>query len=279
MSEEPEILYDVHAGVATVTLNRPARLNAVTPRMQRLLVERLAEADRDPGVRAVVLTGAGRGFCAGADLAVLDAALAGSTLDGPSAPEPSPLMDRPLRVSVPLVAAVNGPVAGMGFSWLLAADVRFASTEARIGATFPRLGLVAEWGAAWLLPRLVGSGHAADLLLSGRTVDAAEALAMGLVQRVLAPADLLPAARAWAGDVARNCSPRSTALTKAQLAAAYTQDLDVAYADSVRLMLESFGWPDLPAAMAARAERRHPDFPPYLPTALPPRTPSQEGFV
>lgn len=255
------VRYDVHEGVATVTLDRPAKLNAMTPAMRTQLADRLAAADRHPEVRAIVLTGAGRGFCAGADLGVL-----GTLGEGASELERRAADDEgPLRLSTPLIAAVNGPTAGMGFSWMLAADVRYAAEGARMSATFPRLGLVAEWGSAWTLTRLVGTGHAADLLLSGRTVDAAEALAMGLVQRVLPPAELLPAATAWARDVAAGCSPRSTAVIKAQLEAAATQDLDTAYAESVALMVDSFTWPDLPVALAARSAGQPPHFPSYVP--------------
>lgn len=271
MDEEPEVGYDVDAGVATVTLNRPAKLNAMTLTMQQLLRDRLAEADHDPDVRAVVLTGAGRGFCAGADLALLDSldtgSDAGSDTDSDTAGDLTAVAQPP-RLSTPLICAINGPTAGMGLSYALAADLRYAADTARISATFPRLGLVAEWGSAWWLTRLVGSAHAADLLLSGRTVDAAEALAMGLVQRVLPAAELVPAATAWARDVAANCSPHSTAVIKAQLEAAAQETLDVAYGRSVELMAGSFGWPDLAEGLAARAEKRAPQFPSYVPKTL-----------
>jgi len=257
------VLYDVSEGVATITLNRPGKLNAMTPVMQQLLLDRFADADADPGVRAVVLTGAGRGFCAGADLAVLD------DIDSHAGgSEGFAARVAPPRLSVPLVAAVNGPTAGMGFSYALAADLRFAGEGARLSATFPRLGLVAEWGSAWWLTRLVGSAYAADLLLSGRTVDAVEAMAMGLVQRVLPAEELLPAATAWARDVAANCSPRSTATIKAQLEAAALESLDASYGRSIELMADSFGWPDLREALAARADKRSPAFPSYSPKGL-----------
>ncbi len=275
VDDEPEVGYVVDAGVATVTLNRPAKLNAMTLTMQQLLRDRLAEADHDPDVRAVVLTGAGRGFCAGADLAVLDSLNADSASDSDADSASDSDADtarglttvaQPPRLATPLICAINGPTAGMGLSYALAADLRYAADTARISATFPRLGLVAEWGSAWWLTRLVGSAHAADLLLSGRTVDAAEALAMGLVQRVLPAAELVPAATAWARDVAQNCSPHSTAVIKGQLEAAAQETLDVAYGRSVELMAGSFGWPDLAEGLAARAEKRSPQFPSYLHT-------------
>lgn len=286
-----EVLYGVDGGVATVTLNRPARLNAVTPAMQVRVVQRLRAADSDPGVRAVVLTGAGRGFCSGADLGGLEQLAGGGgsgavLADGPDGQRgpdgergpdgqgPADVHVVPLlrSLSVPVVAAVNGPVAGMGFSWMVAADLRFAAEGARISATFPRLGLVAEWGVGWLLPRLVGSAAAADLLLSGRTVDAAEALALGLVSRVLRAEELLPAAQGWAAEVA-GCSPRAVAQARQQLAAAWEQPFAAAYEQSLSLMVASFAEPDLAEAVTARAERRAPAFPSYVPHV--PSTPSE----
>lgn len=251
-----DVLHEVdELGVATVTLNRPDRLNAMTPGMQRRYCGLLAELDRDPAVRAIVITGAGRGFCAGADLAVLE----GTDLTGfdPDGDEPVDLA-APLRLGTPSIAAVNGPVAGMGFSYMLMADLRYAADTARIGSTFARLGLVAEWGSAALLTHLVGSGHAADLLLSGRIVDAEEALGIGLVQKVLPGPELLPAAQQWARDVAGNCSPYSHRVMKQQLRPAGVEEH---FAESMSLMLESFTRPDLAEALAARAEGRPPAFP------------------
>lgn len=261
-----DVLYEVAERVATVTLNRPDKLNAMTPGMQQRFVSALRTADLDPEVRAVVVTGAGRGFCAGADLGSLSH-LTGTYGEGADWPteEPAVALDAPLRMSTPVIAAVNGAVAGMGFSYMLMADLRYASDTARIGSTFARLGLVAEWGAAPLLTALVGSAHAADLLLSGRIVDADEALSMGLVQRVLAAEELLPAAYSWAHDVAANCSPRSHATMKRQLRAAVGQDSLVGFQESVADMLESFGWPDLAEGVAAKLSKRTVNFPPHQP--------------
>ncbi len=244
------------SGVATVTLNRPERLNAMTPTMQQAYCRTLVGLDRDPSVRAIVITGAGRGFCAGADLTLLQGVGdSGFARDAPAGDQVD--LGAPGLLSTPTIAAVNGPGAGLGFCYMLMADVRYVSETARIGSTFARLGLVAEWGSAHLLTRLVGSGSAADLLLSGRIVDADEAVAIGLAQKLCSPPDLLPAARSWARDVAENCSPYSHRVMHTQLRA---MSWRAHFDDSVTLMQKSFGRPDLAEALAARSEKRPPRF-------------------
>ena len=179
-AEAADVLVQRDGGVALVTLNRPDKLNALTPQMQLRYVELLRELDADPQVRVVVVTGAGRGFCSGADVA----ALADTEKLLSFAPDVEQLPTVALGVRKPVVAAVNGPVAGIGFALMLACDVRFVAAQARIGTTFSRLGLVAEYGTSWLLPRIVGTSRALELLLSGRAVDADEALRIGLVDQV-----------------------------------------------------------------------------------------------
>lgn len=256
---DTDVLYDVADGVATITLNRPATLNALLPHMGPAYAALLRSADADPEVRAIVVTGAGRGFCSGADLGVLaQGADALEAFASDQGLDELPLTA--LSISTPVVAAVNGPCAGIGFVLALCSDVRFASTTATFSPTFPRLGLVAEYGSAWLLPRIVGRPAATELLLSGRTVDAAEAAGIGLVHAVVD--DALQAARSWAVDVAASCSPRSTATIKKQLRAADHQDIDTAARESLALMRQSFRWPDLPEALMARLERRSPQFAP-----------------
>jgi enoyl-CoA hydratase/carnithine racemase len=167
------VLVDVSSGVATVTLNRPERLNALTPAMRVQYIGALRRLDADPSVRVVVVTGAGRGFCSGADTGVL--ASGGESLTSFAA-DPANLPTMALGMKKPLVAAINGAVAGIGFSIMLAADVRFVAADAKISSTFARLGLVAEYGSGWLLPRIIGMGRAAEILLSGRTFDGREAV-------------------------------------------------------------------------------------------------------
>ena len=253
-------------GVVTVTLNRPQTLNAVTPEMERRYVEAMRAADADPTARVVVVTGAGRGFCSGADLGRLANvdALAGQVA-GQDAPAgqvagPSVLPAAAMYVRKPVVAAVNGPVAGMGFALMMSCDVRFLAADARVGTTFARLGLVAEYGLSWLLPRSIGRGHAIELLMSGRIIDSDEALRIGLVQEVVTGEPVLDRALAWAHDVADNCSPRSLAQIKRQFYADDTATFDEALSRSLAAMQVSFGWGDLPEALAARREKRAPGF-------------------
>src|ERR1700757_3921552 len=250
---ESEVELEVVGGVATVALNRPGKLNAVTPVMASRIGAVLRSCDADPDVRAIVLTGRGRGFCAGADLAVLGGGvdeLAGFVQDPGTFPVDAPTIRKPV------IAAVNGPVAGVGIAYIAAADVRFASSEARFTTSFARLGLVAEYGLAWLLPQLIGRPAAADLLLSGRTIDAAEAQRIGLVTAGVDPGALLEHATCYARDLAERCSPRSLAVIKEQLLSDADSDRVSSFDRSVRLMLESFTAPDLTEAMAASQERR-----------------------
>jgi enoyl-CoA hydratase/carnithine racemase len=259
MSDEP-VRYEIDDGVALLTLNRPAKLNALNAEMFHGLCRLLAQADRDPNVRAVVLTGAGRGFCAGADLVSL-ATISEGDFTAADTEDPYDL-GVALSMSTPLIAAVNGPTAGMGFSYMLMADVRFVSETATIGSTFSRLGLVAEWGSAALLRAMVGSANAADLLLSGRTIDADEALRLGIAQRVCSPETLLAEALSYAHDLAANCAPWSHAQIKEQLR---DSSIRAHFDDSVQRMLASFDRPDLAEALTARTEKRRPKFGPSTP--------------
>ncbi|HXZ00496.1 MAG TPA: enoyl-CoA hydratase [Stellaceae bacterium] len=226
---EPAVLYAVEDRIATVTLNRPDRLNAFGGEMEAELRQAMVAAARDSDVRVIVLTGAGRGFCAGADMERLSGA-AGSR--GATIPReaPPPLdLGAPARadfqhrysyfpaIPKPIIAAVNGPAAGLGFVLACYCDLRFAGSEAIFTTAFARRGLVAEYGLAWLLPRLVGPGNAADLLFSGRRVGAEEACRLGLVNRVLPQAEFLAQVLDYADELARAASPRSTRVMKRQL--------------------------------------------------------------
>lgn len=256
-SAEDTVRYEVADGIATVTLNRPETLNAITPDMGRRYVDLLRQADADPDVRAIVVTGAGRGFCSGADLRLL--AEGADALEAYAAAGQEELATVALSIGTPVVAAVNGPCAGLGFVLAIANDVRFAGPEASFSVTFPRLGLVAEYGSAWLLPRLVGMPRATDLLLSGRRIGADEAARIGLVLESVP--DALAAATAWAREVADSCSPKAVATIKGQLRAAQAASLDDAVLTALDLMRASFRWPDLAEALTARMEGRPPRFP------------------
>ena len=254
----PVVLQELTAaGVLVLTLNRPDRHNAWTLEMELLYNEVFDRVERDAGVRAVVLTGAGRSFCPGMDMSVLDAASSGAR---PFSTTPLPARTRPFTCPKPVVAAVNGACAGIGFNQSLMCDVRFAVPGARFSAAFSRRGLMAEDGVSWLLPRVVGAGHAADLLLSARVVDGAEALAMGLVNRVVPAAELLPAAVAYATDLATSCSPWALAAIKSQLAAD-PAGFAAAHAASLRLLAEAKRRPDYREGVRSFLERRPPEFP------------------
>src|SRR5580693_10435262 len=220
-----ETLYNVANRVATITLNRPDKLNAWTALMESEVRSHMEDAEQDDEVRVIVLTGAGRGFCAGADMSLLSA-VAERGLDyrdlDDRGGEPV-LRDGARREGVPpdfqkkysyfpaigkpVIAAVNGPIVGLGLVIALYCDLRWASDSARFSTTFARRGLVAEYGMAWMLPRLVGHANALHLLFSARTIDAAEALRMGLVNQVFPQSVFLDKVREHARDLASNVSP------------------------------------------------------------------------
>lgn len=260
--EYSEIEVGVDQGVAIVTLNRPTRLNAWTDQMEAELRHATAAADADSGVRAIVLTGAGRGFCAGADMdrltSITEDSSQGETAgsDGETAGTAAGRYTWFTEIRKPIVAAINGPCVGLGLVMACFADIRFASTSAVFSTTFARRGLIAEHGLAWLLPRLVGHANALDLLLSARKIDAQEAVRIGLVNFVAEDGTLREAALSYAGDLAANVSPRAMAVIKRQVYQAWDQDLRAAvrYADAE--MIASFSTADFQEGVAHFVERR-----------------------
>jgi enoyl-CoA hydratase/carnithine racemase len=251
------VLYEVEDGVATISLNRPDRLNAWNRAMAAGFQVAVTRAAGDPDVRAMVLTGAGRGFCSGADFDLLDEAVAGEDVSGANN---SILPTDLIAIPKPVVAAINGPAAGLGLVLALCCDIRFAAAGAKLTAVFPRLGLIAEYGSAWLLPRLAGTAVALDVLLSGRVIQAEEAERIGLVNRVLEPEALLAHAQAYARDLARNCSPSAMRTIKRQVYSGFESGLAPALQDSLRLMRESLQSDDFKEGIAANAEKRLPRF-------------------
>ena len=216
-----EILYEVDDHVLTITLNRPERLNAFTGTMGRELIEALDAADADDDVRAVIVMGAGRGFCAGADLE-----RGGSTFDwsdrhaaGEDVPRDGggQISLRLFDCKKPVLAAINGPAVGVGITMTLPMDVRMAAEGAKIGFVFARRGIVPEACSSWFLPRIVGISQAMEWVATGRVFDAQEALAGGLVRSVHPPDELLPAARELAREIADNSAPVSVALARQML--------------------------------------------------------------
>jgi enoyl-CoA hydratase/carnithine racemase len=273
-SEYEQILYGVEDRVATVTLNRPERLNAWTDRMAAEVKHAIAAAEADRDVAVILLTGAGRGFCAGADLKALksisDGSWEGGNVAGLEADPGDAEMDEGFRstytylmsVRKPVIAAINGPCAGMAVPISLACDLRFASDTAVFTTAFAQRGLVAEWGIAWLLPRLVGPANALDLLFSARKVSADEAERIGLVNRVIPADQLIPYARKYARDLIANCSPASMQIMKRQVYEALHEPLGPAHDKAVQLMFESFKRPDFKEGVKAFLEKRPPEFEP-----------------
>jgi enoyl-CoA hydratase/carnithine racemase len=217
-----QILYAVEDGVLTVTLNRVERLNAFTGVMCRELIDAFDRADADDSVRAVIVTGAGKAFCAGADLGgggkTFDAAARGARESIGEHRDGGGLLT--LRIydsKKPVIAAINGPAVGVGITMTLPMDIRIAATGARMGFVFARRGIVPEACSSWFLPRVVGISQAAEWVYTGRVFGAQEALAGGLVSRVVQPDELLSTARAIAHEIADNTSAMSVALTRQML--------------------------------------------------------------
>lgn len=275
-----EITYLAADGVATITLNRPHRLNAVTSQLLDELVAALDRADADDDVRAVIVTGAGRAFCAGADLD------AGATTFARRSTSPEEHRDGGGRVTLrifdltkPIIAAINGPAVGFGITMTLAMDIRLASTAARIGFVFARRGVVPEACSTWFLPRLVGVSQAAEWIYTGRVFSAEEARAGGLVSRVTPPEELLPTARTLAREIADNAAPISVALARQMLWKLLGADHPMA---AHRLDSQAMWWTgrsaDAAEGITAFLEKRPPrftlrpsvDMPPFYPWWRPP---------
>jgi enoyl-CoA hydratase/carnithine racemase len=269
-----QIVYEVDDPVATITLNRPDALNAWTTRMGAEVKHAVAQAESDPAVVGIVITGAGRAFCAGADLNVLTAISAGgagAAADGGlAALDVAPDPDLPadfagaytylLATRKPVIAAINGAVAGMAVPIALCCDLRFMASDAPFLTAFAQRGLVAEWGLSWLLPRLVGPAVALDLLFSSRRVSGEEAARLGLVNAALPAADVVAHSRRYIEELATRCSPTSMAIMKRQVYGQLHAGLGPAEAESQRLMLESFGRPDFREGVQSFLEKRDPKF-------------------
>ncbi|MEV6643687.1 enoyl-CoA hydratase-related protein [Amycolatopsis sp. NPDC051371] len=260
MSTVDGVRYAADGPVATLTFDKPDRSNAMDVPMQARYGGLLREADAEPSIRAVVVTGAGRAFCPGADLGLLDDIAAAPPASGGGHENFRDVLAAS-SVGVPVVAAINGGCAGLGFVIACSADVRFAAAGAKFTTAFSRRGLIAEYGIAKLLPSLVGEGRARDLLLSGRTFTAEQALGYGLVQEVV-PAEELPLrAHAYATELATYSAPRSMAVMKAQFTREALLPLEEAAREATALMIESFGRPELAEGLTSWNERREPKFP------------------
>ena len=274
-----EIEYEVTDRIATVTLKRPDRLNAFTFTMRGELIEAFDLADADDDVRAVVVTGAGRAFCAGADLGggggTFKGRTRGETVNGAPRDGGGTVALRIARSLKPVIAAINGPAVGVGVTMTLPMDVRLASENARFGFVFARRGIVTEAASSWFLPRIVGISKAMEWAVTGRVFPASEALEGRLVSRVHPADELLPAAYELAREIADNTSAVAVAAIRrlmwSGLSAASPWE---AHAADSRLMAELGGAPDTVEGVTAFLEKRRPDFPMRVSADLPPGVPS-----
>jgi enoyl-CoA hydratase/carnithine racemase len=262
-----QILYAVDEQIATITLNRPEALNAWTDVMAQEVWDAMHAADADEAVRVIILTGAGRAFCAGGDIGGFSSENPRRLIDKlPRAYDFSRRPDYQSRatyfpsLSKPVIAMINGPAAGLGLAHALFADVRIAAEEATITTAFARIGLASEYGAAWALRNLVGHGAACDLLLSGRRIRGPEALRIGLVSQVHPADQLLAATREYAREIATRCSPRSTRVLKQQLWELPFQSLHEAVIADSDAMLAANTCEDFAEGKRAFMEKRPPAF-------------------
>src|SRR5271167_1618573 len=269
-----ETQYHVSDRIATITLNRPDKLNAWTAVMEHEVRAAMAAAESDENVRVIVLTGAGRGFCAGADMSLLstvatkglDAAQRAQAVQSGGGASEGTRADFQKKysyfpaLSKPVIAAVNGPAVGLGLVIALYCDLRFASDAARFSTAFARRGLIAEYGMAWMLPRLVGHANALDLLFSARMIDAAEAFRMGLATQVYPQEAFQEKVREYAADVASNVSPRSLRVIKRQVYDAMFQTLRESFEIAEHEMLASLQCEDFKEGVAHFVEKRPPVF-------------------
>lgn len=265
-----ETLYSVADRIATITLNRPEKLNAWTAVMEQEVRAAIEEAERDENVRVIVLTGAGRGFCAGADISLLsrvatqgievvvgrDAAASNGGQHKDVRSDFQKKYSYFLGVGKPVIAAINGPVVGLGLIIALYCDLRFASDAARFGTAFAQRGLIAEYGLAWMLPRIVGIPNALDLLFSARQIDAAEAARMGLVNQVFPHEQLIPKVNEYARHLASAVSPRSLRVIKRQVYESMFQTLSESFDVAIEELYASLRSEDFKEGVAHFLEKR-----------------------
>lgn len=267
-----DILYSIEDGVAVITLNRPDKLNAWRGEMDRDVRAAMREASDDPAVKVIILTGAGKGFCAGADMNLLQTIQSGDARVSRSVVNSHEPWDKTANenfqkqyswfpaVQKPIIAAINGAAAGLGLIMALYCDIRFASDTAKFTTAFSRRGLIAEHGISWLLPRLIGFANAADLLYSARVITASEAKDMGLVSRVIPAADFEREAIAYARMLAAEVSPRSLREMKREIWNAQFQTLGQAIESANSDMAVSFKSDDFKEGVAHYVEKRAPKF-------------------
>lgn len=262
---EPVLKYEVVDHVGVMTLNRPEAMNSLSYELYMAIEDTV----RGSTARALVLTGTGRCFCAGDDVKQI---LGGGVPPPPESIERSkrtggltPAADALLHTDIPVIAAVNGAAAGLGLVQALMCDMRFAADTAKFTVAFSKRGLIGEYGISWVLPRLVGHANAVDLMFSSRVVMADEALAMGMVNKVVPAAQLMDVVMAYAADLAMNVSPASMAVMKRQVYGDYDRSVSESTTEALRLMRESFGRPDFKEGVQSFLQKRQAAFPPVPP--------------
>ncbi len=254
--DETLCTYEVDDAVATIAFNRPDQMNGMTGNMEVAYYGRLLQAQADPAVRVIVVTGTGRGFCPGADLANRPA-----EGDEPL-PNASVSTRTPLEITKPMIAAINGACAGVGLAYALQCDFRIAAAGVKFTSAFARRGLIGEYGMPWLLHQIGGRATALDLLITARVFLAEEALRLGLVNSVVEPDQLMNTVRELAVDIAKNVSPASAAVVKYQVTTQAEMDAAAAMDQSDDLMRQSLAGPDVTEGIASFLERRPVSFPP-----------------
>ena len=280
MSEENEVLYDVKDRIATVTLNRPDRMNSIDDSMPANIAKAMTKAANDPGVRAIILTGAGRAFCAGADIGRLQSRAGGArpptpaddptvvpavaTGHGPDlGPEFADVRRYSyfMRIGKPVIGALNGATAGLGMIMALCCDMRMASDRMIFTTAFAQRGLIAEHGIAWLLPRLIGPSNAIDLLMSARRVTAKEALDMGLVNRIYPQDTFMDDVRTYVRVLTDTVSPHSMAVIKAQTWKGMFETYAENLAEADKQIVANYPYPDYKEGVSHFVEKRPANFP------------------
>ena len=268
-----EILYEIDGPVATITMNRPETLNALTDLTQAEIRHALGESEKNEEVIGTILTGAGRGFCSGVDMNALSAISQAGKRSGathehlaadPGNPDGDPNFANStsyfLGLRKPLIAAVNGACAGLGFSYATFCDMRFVDRGARFTTAFAQRGLIAEHGTSWMLPRIVGPSHALDILWSSRKLDAEEAFRMGYANRLCEPGTCVDEAKAFLKQLAASSAPMSLMMMKKQIYRHLNEELGGAMAESNKWMDESLTRDDFKEGVRSFVERRPPSF-------------------
>jgi enoyl-CoA hydratase/carnithine racemase len=264
-----QILYETADRIATITLNRPDRMNAMPPKMIGEIHDAMQEADRDDNVRVVIVTGAGKAFCSGMDMDVLrtpakqvmEESRELNVRDTSLKPDFRGAFSYMLALRKPIIGAINGVCVGVGFTCALYFDIRVAAESARIGLLYPRRGLSIEEGASWMLPRLIGLADAIEMVVTGRTLSAREALERRLVTHVVPDGQLMAKARELATEIATQCSPVGVAVARRMVYEHMLSDLATAIREDFQELNKLFGGADFKEGIRAFLQRRPPNFP------------------